>query len=95
MLLSFVICNADAKISFKRIKNVFLATKKVKKPPQKVAYLWQLGGFFSAAPTAQNSLEVHFPFINYFVQSSLVRSLVASRLLDILIFLLQKKPNNL
>jgi hypothetical protein len=52
----------------------------LKKPPQKVAYLWQLGVFFSAAPTAQNSPEIHFRFINSFIQSSLLRSLAATRL---------------
>ena len=31
--------------------------------------------FFSAAPTAQNSPELHFRFINSFIQSSLLRSL--------------------
>jgi hypothetical protein len=35
----------------------------LKKTPEKVAYLWQLGVFFSAAPTAQNSPELHFRFI--------------------------------
>ena len=32
--------------------------------------------FFSAALTAQNSPELHFHFINSFIQSSLLRSLV-------------------
>jgi hypothetical protein len=49
--------------------------KKLKKPPQKVAYLWQLGVFFSAALTAQNSPELHFCFINSFIQPFLVGSL--------------------
>ena len=31
--------------------------------------------FFSAAPTAQNSPEIHFRFINSFIQPSLVGSL--------------------
>ena len=44
----------------------------LKKPPQKVAYLWQLGFFFSAAPTAQNSPELHFRFINCFIPPSLL-----------------------
>ena len=52
---------------------IFFALKKLKKPPQKVAYLWQLGIFFlSAAPTAPNSPELHFRFINYFIQPSLL-----------------------
>ena len=33
--------------------------------------LWLLGVFFSAAPTTQNSPELHFCFINSFIQSSL------------------------
>ena len=33
------------------------------------------GFFFSAAPTAQNSPELHFRFINSFIPSSLLRSL--------------------
>ena len=45
------------------------------KTPQTVAYLWQLGGFFSAAPTAQNSPELYFHFINSFIQLSPLRSL--------------------
>ena len=51
-----------------------MPAKSWKKPPQKVAYLWQLGGFFSAAPTAQNCTELHFYFINSFIQSSQLRS---------------------
>ena len=55
----------------------FDAHKKLKKTPQKVAYLVHLGGFFfSAARTAQTSPELHFRFINSFIQSSLLRSLV-------------------
>ena len=46
--------------------------KNLKKTPQKVAYLWQLGVFFFAAPTAQNSPVLHFHFINSFILSSLV-----------------------
>ena len=34
--------------------------------------------FFSAAPTAQNSPEFHFCFINYFIQLSLLRSLIGT-----------------
>ena len=34
-----------------------------------------VGRFFSAAPTAQNSPELHFRFINYLIQPSLAGSL--------------------
>ena len=53
---------------------LFFVHKELKKPSQKVAYLWQVGGFFSAAPTAQNRSELHFRFINSFIQPSLVGS---------------------
>ena len=74
MFLAFMLCNFSVrmlKYSLKRFKKNF-AHKKLKKPPQKVAYLWQLGGFFSATLTAQNSPEFHFRFINSFIQSSLL-----------------------
>ena len=38
----------------------------------------QLGGFFSAAPTAQNRSELHFHFINSFIQPFLVGSIPTS-----------------
>ena len=70
---SLLLC-ADAKII---IKKHFFCSHKVEKPAQKVAYLWQLGVFFfSAAPTAQYGPGLHFRFINYFIQPSLVASLV-------------------
>ena len=37
--------------------------------------------FFSAAPTAQNSPELHFRFINYFIQSCLLRSLQRTKII--------------
>ena len=57
---------------------IFCPSKHKKKKPQKVAYLWQLEVFFSAAPTAQNSPELHFSFINSFIQPSLVGSLAVA-----------------
>ena len=53
MFLAFMLCNVSVQM-LKYFLN-FFAHKKLKKPPQKVVYLWQLGFFFSAAPTAQNS----------------------------------------
>ena len=49
---------------------------------QRVAYLWvpllmAVCFLLSAAPTAQNSPELHFRFINSFIQPSLVGSLVS------------------
>ena len=66
--------SADATIFLRNVKKNF-AHKKLKKPPQTVAYLWQLGVFFSAVLTAQNCPELHFRFINSFIQSSLLESL--------------------
>ena len=43
-------------------------------------YLWQLGIFFSSAPPAQNSPELHFRSINLFIQPSLLESLVGIHL---------------
>ena len=53
-----------SKNTFKKIWKCFFAHKKLKNPPEKVAYLWQFRDFFSSAPTAQNSPELHFHFIN-------------------------------
>ena len=55
---------------------LFFALEIITKPTQNVAYLWQLGGFFSAASTVQNGSELHFRFINSFIQPSLVGSLL-------------------
>ena len=55
---------------FKKIY-IFFAYKKLKKTPQKIAYLWHSGGFFSL----QNSPELHFCFILiFFIQPSLLES---------------------
>ena len=59
------------------LKNlIFFAHKKLKKKHLKKLHnysVWEF--FFSTAPTAQNSPELHFCFINSFIQSSLVGSL--------------------
>ena len=55
---------------------IFFAPENIKKLPSKVAYLWQLGFILSAAPIAQNSPELHFRYIDYVIQPSLVGSLV-------------------
>jgi hypothetical protein len=62
------------KYFYKNLKKK-IAHKKLKKPPQKVAYLWQLGLFYSAALPAQNCPELHSRFINSFIQPSLQESL--------------------
>ena len=65
----------DAKNFLKNLKDVFLPTKSWKNHLKKLHTYgcWEV--FFSAASTAQNSPELHFRFINSFIQSSLLRSL--------------------
>ena len=62
------------------LKNLILfAHKNLKKHPKK---LWQLGVFFfSAAPPAQTSPELHFRFINFSIQPSLLESLLKTNVL--------------
>ena len=60
--------SADAAMFLKKFKIIF-DLESIKKPPQKVAYLWQLGVFFLCSP------ELHFRFINSFIQPSRVGSL--------------------
>ena len=47
----------------------------IKKPPEKLHTCGSWEFFFSAAPTAQNSPELHFRFMNSFIQPSRVESL--------------------
>ena len=50
-------------------KNIFFnifAHKKLKKPPQKVAYLWQLGGFFLCSPDCPKQPRTSFPLYKFF-----------------------------
>ena len=58
----------------KKYKNVFLPTKSWKKHLKKLHTYGSWEFFFSAAPTAQNSPELIFQFINSFIQSSLSRA---------------------
>ena len=41
----------------------------IKKPPQKVAYLWQLGGFFLCSPDCPKQPRTSFPFYTFFYQT--------------------------
>ncbi len=51
---------------FKNIFFNFFAHKKLKKPPQKVAYLWQLGVFFLCSPACPKQPRTSFPFYKFF-----------------------------
>ena len=70
--------NADPKVFLNFFFELFFVLEGIEKPPQKVAILMAVGSFFSAAPTAHNSPELHFCFIDSFIQPSLVGSLVTS-----------------
>ena len=56
-------------------KILFLSTKSWKNYPQKLHTYGSWEVFFSAAPPAQNSPELHFRFIIFFIQPSLLKSL--------------------
>ena len=56
----------------------YFAHKRLKNHLKKL----QLGVFFSAAPTAQNSQEINFRFVNFIIQSSLLRSLVLTLVVE-------------
>ena len=55
---------------------IFSCPQKVEKTTQKVACLWQLGFFFLFSPDCPKQPELPFRFINSFIRSSLLRSLV-------------------
>ena len=80
-LFSMQLFSADATM-FSKFCLFFFDHKKLKNPPQKVAHNRPRPFFFSAAPTAQNSPELHFRFINSSIQSSLLRSLHMDHLLN-------------
>ena len=80
MLLSFILCNFLVRmLKYKNLVIFFWPQKVEKNHPKKLhTYgIWEF--FFSAAPTAQNSQELHFRFINSFIQPSRVESLLSRK----------------
>ena len=78
-LALYVSCNfleRMLKYVLKNFKFFFLPTKSWKEHPKKLHTYGSWEFFYFAAPTAQKNPELHFCFINYFFQSSLLRSLV-------------------
>ena len=63
-----MLCNFSVRMLkyFLKIKKKIFAHKKLKKPPQKVAYLWQLGGFFLYSPDCRKQPRTSFPFYKFF-----------------------------
>ena len=51
---------------FNEDTKMFFAHKKLKKPPQKVGYLWQLGGFFLCSPDCPKQPRTSFPIYKFF-----------------------------
>ena len=77
-IIRFIWCNfqCGCKNIFKKNFN-FFCPHKVEKTTPKSCILMAVGSFFfSAAPPTQNSPELHFCFINFSIQSSLLESLV-------------------
>ena len=60
--------SADATMFLKKFKNYFLTLKTLKNHPEKLHTYGSWEFFFSAAPTALNSPELHFRFINSWLQ---------------------------
>ena len=51
--------------NFRKNSTFIFANKKLKKTPQKVAYLWQLGGFFLCSPDCPKQPRSSFPFYKF------------------------------
>ena len=74
LALHYVTISADAKIFLEKFW-IFFAHKKLKKTPQKVAYLQPLGVFFSLQPQLPKSAQNFIFVINSFIRPSLQGSL--------------------
>ena len=82
IFLSFFLCNFSVQ-HYKIYKKIliFFCPQKNDKTSPKSSILMAAGSFFSsAAPTAENSPELHFRLINSIIQSSLVGSLLGTDL---------------
>ena len=70
---------------------MFFVHKKFRKPPQKVAYLWQLGFFFLYSPDYPKQARTSFPFYKSFysivsAKVSVSNAVQKLQLNDLLIF---------
>ena len=65
-----VIFQCKHKNIFRKFLKISFAHKKLKKPPEKVAYLWQLGGFFLCSPDCPKQPRTSFPFHKFFYTTS-------------------------
>ena len=71
MFFAFMLCN----FSVRMLKSIFFFAHKIlKKPPQKVAYLWQLEVvFFLCSPDFPKQPRTSFPFYKFFDTTILCR----------------------
>ena len=72
--LYYVTFQCGSKNIFRKIKKEKNCSQKVEKTSQKSCILMAVRSFYSAAPTAQNSPELHFRFLNSSIQSSVLKS---------------------
>ena len=84
-----MLCNFSVqmlKYFYKNSKMFFLPTKSWKNHLKNLHTYGSWEFFFSAATTAQNSPELHFRFINSYIQLSLLRSLLVAPYCFLLFF---------
>ena len=79
----FFLCSPDCPKPHIRFMNYFLTLKTLKIHPKKLHTYGSWEVFFSAAPTAQNSPELHIRFIDSPIQSSVLKSVHTSESLCI------------
>ena len=58
--------SADATMFFFLNFKLFFDLENIKKTPQKVAYLWQLGGIFLCSPDCPKQPRTSFPCYKFF-----------------------------
>ena len=79
IFFAFMLCNFLVRMLNFSFNLMFFCP--VEKTTPKSCIVMAVGSFiFSAAPTAQNSPELHFRFMNYFIQPSLLESLLPTKL---------------
>ena len=77
--LYYVTFQCGHKNIFRKYLKKNFAHKKLKKHPKKLHTYSSWEVFFSAASPAQNSPELYFRFINFFIQPSLLESLITPK----------------
>ena len=65
LALYYVTFQCRRKNVFRKILEFFFALKKLKKPPKKVEYIWQLGFFFLCGPDCPKQPRTSYPFYRF------------------------------